>query len=98
MRLRIFRKPTNTLIALLAMVLTGALIATANATASPPDRPSNTAADEEIRQYEIQGPSSVSDRTALAATGVSLDEVHDHSVVVSADSAQAASCASSGTS
>ena len=89
MRLRILRKPTRSLIALLAVVLTGALIATANATASPPDRPSSTAADKEIRQYEIHGPSSVADRTALAATGVSLDEVHDHSVVVSADSAQA---------
>jgi carboxypeptidase T len=89
MRLRIFRKPTSALIALLAVVLTGALIATANATASPPDRPSNTAADEDIRQYEIHGPSSAADRTALAATGVSLDEVHDHSVVISADSAQA---------
>jgi carboxypeptidase T len=89
MRLRTFRKPVNTLIALLAVVLAGALIATANATASPPDQSSNTAADEEIRQYEIHGPSSAADRTELAATGVSLDEVHDHSVVVSADSAQA---------
>ena len=89
MRLRIFRKPTNTLIALLALALAAALIATTNATASPPDRPATAAADEDIRQYEIHGPSSVADRTALAATGVSMDEVHDHSVVVSADPAQA---------
>jgi carboxypeptidase T len=89
MRLPISRNPSHIFMALLAVALVAALIVTANATASPSDKPADKAAGEDIRQYEIQGPSSVADRTKLAATGVSLDEIHDHSVVVSADSAQA---------
>lgn len=44
---------------------------------------------EEIRQYEVQGQTGREARTRLAATGVSIDEARDHSVVVSADASQA---------
>lgn len=89
MRLRTHRKRSTAWAALLALALAAPLTASTNATASPPARPSTATVDEDIRQYEIHGPSTPADRTALAATGVSMDEVHDHSVVVSADAAQA---------
>ncbi|MEV0961859.1 M14 family metallopeptidase [Streptomyces sp. NPDC049910] len=78
--------------ATLAGLLALAVAAPLTATASPAPEPSataTTAADEQTRQYEIHGPSTVAERTAIAATGVSLDEVHDHTVVVSADTVQA---------
>ncbi|WP_455362072.1 M14 family zinc carboxypeptidase [Streptomyces sp. SYSU K21746] len=87
MRLRIRGRKAATLTALLALAVAAPL--TATATASPPSRPSAATVDENIRQYEIHGPSTVAARTALAATGVSIDEVDDHSVVVSADGAEA---------
>ncbi|MFC4496134.1 M14 family metallopeptidase [Streptomyces ovatisporus] len=89
MRLRTHRKRTTAFAALLTLALAAPLAASTNATASPPERPSTATADEDVRQYEIHGPSTPADRTALASTGVSLDEVHDHSVVVSADPSQA---------
>jgi carboxypeptidase T len=49
-----------------------------------------TAAQDDSRQYEIAGPTTAASRTAIAATGVSVDEVHKYSVVVSADTAEAA--------
>jgi murein tripeptide amidase MpaA len=58
--------------------------------AAAPDATAPVAAEEEqIRQYEIKGPATVAARTAIAATGVSLDEVDARSVVVSADTGQA---------
>ncbi|MCP3822202.1 M14 family metallopeptidase [Streptomyces sp. A3M-1-3] len=87
MRLRPRGGRSATLAVLLALALAAPL--TASATASPPARPSTATADEDIRQYEIHGPSSAADRTALAATGVSIDEADAHAVVVSADTAQA---------
>ncbi|MEU2259753.1 M14 family metallopeptidase [Streptomyces sp. NPDC019645] len=78
--------------ATLASLLALAVAVPFTATASPAPEPSasaTAAADERTRQYEIHGPSTVAERTAIAATGVSIDEVHDHTVVVSADTAQA---------
>ncbi|MFF0747550.1 M14 family metallopeptidase [Streptomyces sp. NPDC004267] len=46
--------------------------------------------EEVIRQYEIAGPTTVAERSALTATGVSLDEVDAGHVVVSADARQLA--------
>ncbi|WP_030544875.1 M14 family metallopeptidase [Streptomyces albus] len=46
-------------------------------------------AEETPRQYEVAGPATAAQRTRLLATGASVDEVRDHSVVVSADSGQA---------
>ncbi|MBM9619627.1 M14 family metallopeptidase [Streptomyces zhihengii] len=81
--------------AALAAVVALAVAVPLTASASPaPERPapSSTAAEdaERTRQYLIHGPESVAERTAIAATGVSIDEVDDHTVVVSADAAQAA--------
>jgi carboxypeptidase T len=87
MRLHLTRKRSTAVAALLALAL--AVPLTANATASPPDRPSAASVDEGIAQYRIDGPSTSAERTALAATGAAIDEVHGKSVVVSADPAQA---------
>ncbi|WKV72142.1 M14 family metallopeptidase [Streptomyces sp. PCS3-D2] len=75
--------------ALLALAL-GAPAYGMSATAAPPPSPSTATQDEAIVQYRIHGPSTVADRTALLGTGVSIDEVDDHTVVVSADPLQAA--------
>ncbi|MEU4730988.1 M14 family metallopeptidase [Streptomyces sp. NPDC023588] len=74
--------------ALLALAL-GAPAYGMSATASPPPTPSTATQDEAIVQYEIQGPSTAAERTALLRTGVSIDEVDARSVVVSADTMQA---------
>ncbi|MET9570778.1 M14 family metallopeptidase [Streptomyces virginiae] len=74
--------------ALLALAL-GAPAYGMSATAAPPPSPSTATQDEAIVQYRIHGPSTVADRTALLRTGVSIDEVDDHTVVVSADTMQA---------
>ncbi|MEU6294456.1 M14 family metallopeptidase [Streptomyces erythrochromogenes] len=74
--------------ALLALAL-GAPAYGMSATAAPPPSPSTATQDEAIVQYRIHGPSTVADRTALLGTGVSIDEVDDHTVVVSADTMQA---------
>ncbi|AWZ06918.1 MULTISPECIES: M14 family metallopeptidase [unclassified Streptomyces] len=87
MRLRIRSRKTATLAALLALAVATPLSVTA--TASAPSRPSTATVDEDIRQYEIHGPATVAARTALAATGVSIDEVDARSVVVSADTGEA---------
>ncbi|MFB0628231.1 M14 family metallopeptidase [Streptomyces sp. AB3(2024)] len=74
--------------ALLALAL-GAPAYGTSATAAPPPTPSTATQDEAIVQYEIQGPSTAAERTALLSSGVSIDEVDARSVVVSADPAQA---------
>ncbi|OKK20819.1 carboxypeptidase [Streptomyces sp. CB00455] len=87
MRLHTRRRAAVTA-ALLALAL-GAPAYGMSATASPPPTPSTATQDEAIVQYEIQGPSSAAERTALLRTGVSVDEVDARSVVVSADTMQA---------
>lgn len=74
--------------ALLALAL-GAPAYGMSATAAPPPTPSTATQDEAIVQYEIQGPSTAAERTALLSSGVSIDEVDARSVVVSADPMQA---------
>ncbi|MFE4633947.1 M14 family metallopeptidase [Streptomyces sp. NPDC056773] len=74
--------------ALLALAL-GAPAYGMSATAAPPPTPSTATQDESIVQYEIQGPASAVERTALLRHGVSIDEVDTNSVVVSADTMQA---------
>ncbi|MBT2481985.1 M14 family metallopeptidase [Streptomyces sp. ISL-94] len=87
-RVRRVNRSAATFAALLALAVAAPL--TVTATASAPPRPSTATVDEDIRQYEIHGPSSIADRTALAATGVSIDEVDDHAVVITADTMEAA--------
>ncbi|MFH8640048.1 M14 family metallopeptidase [Streptomyces goshikiensis] len=89
MRLHTRRRAAVTA-ALLALAL-GAPAYGMSATASPPPSPSTATQDEAVAQYRIHGPSTVADRTALLRTGVSIDEVDDHTVVVSADTMQARS-------
>ncbi|MTE21235.1 zinc carboxypeptidase [Streptomyces sp. TRM43335] len=75
-----------------ALLLTLALTVPlgAQATAAPEDgprsAPTTTAGGE--RQYEIAGIDSAEQRTAIARTGAAIDAVRDHSVVVTADTAQ----------
>ncbi|MFE2168596.1 M14 family metallopeptidase [Streptomyces sp. NPDC059447] len=87
MRLHTRRRAAVTA-ALLALAL-GAPAYGMSATASPPPTPSTATQDEAIVQYEIKGPATPAERTALLRTGASIDEVDARSVVVSADPAQA---------
>ncbi|EFL17270.1 M14 family metallopeptidase [Streptomyces sp. C] len=89
MRLHTRRRAAVTA-ALLALAL-GAPAYGMSATAAPPPTPSTATQDEAIAQYEIQGPSTAAERTALLRTGASIDEVDARSVVVSADPMQARS-------
>jgi carboxypeptidase T len=91
MRLRIRGargRRSATLTALLALAVAAPLAATTTTAADVPATPAATT-EEVIRQYEIHGPSTAAERTALAATGVSIDEADSHAVVVSADARQA---------
>ncbi|WP_267243140.1 M14 family metallopeptidase [Streptomyces sp. PR69] len=83
---------TAALAALLALALAAPLTASASPSADAPaaqPRPEMPEIPEEIRQYEIHGPATPAARAAVAAVGVSIDEADDHSVVVSANAAQA---------
>ncbi len=91
MRLRIrgSGRRTATFAALLALAVAAPF--TANAAPPDPQAPATTpadAAEEQTRQYEVQGPADAKARTAIAATGVSIDEADAHSAVVSADATQ----------
>ncbi|GAA3928119.1 M14 family metallopeptidase [Streptomyces gulbargensis] len=80
---------TATLAALVALALAAPLSALSSpAGAGPAPTAASPAVEEVIRQYEIHGPSTSAERTALAASGVSVDEADDHSVVVSANAEQ----------
>ncbi|WJV46489.1 M14 family metallopeptidase [Streptomyces flavofungini] len=91
MRLRIRGKRSAALAAMLALAVAAPLSANASDSSSPSAKKAAaaTAADENVRQYSIPGPSTPAARTAVAATGVSIDEADDHAVVVTADAAQA---------
>ncbi|QNE73264.1 zinc carboxypeptidase [Streptomyces finlayi] len=92
MRFRIRGRRSATLTALLALAVAVPLTATAT-TPSTPAAPATTpvaAGEEVIRQYEIHGPDTAAERTALTAAGVSVDESDGHVVVVSANPEQAA--------
>ncbi|MET7618293.1 M14 family metallopeptidase [Streptomyces sp. NPDC005408] len=87
MRLRIRGRRSAALAALLALALAAPITANATATASAPP-PVST--DEDIRQYEIDIHADKVTRTALARTGVTIDDSDGHVVVVSADPTEAA--------
>ncbi|MFJ8664870.1 M14 family metallopeptidase [Streptomyces sp. NPDC093600] len=88
MRLRIRGRRSATLAALLALAVAAPLSASATPAGPDPAPAAATPAEEVIRQYEITVPSTPAARTALAATGVSVDEVDGRSVVVSANAEQ----------
>ncbi|TQK52186.1 carboxypeptidase T [Streptomyces sp. SLBN-118] len=87
MRLRIRGRRAAALAALLAMALAAPITANGTATASAPP-PVST--DEDIRQYEIDIHADKVTRTALARTGVTIDDSDGHVVIVSADPTEAA--------
>ncbi|MFJ6246496.1 MULTISPECIES: M14 family metallopeptidase [unclassified Streptomyces] len=87
------RRPARrsaTLAALVALALVAPLSALATpAGADPAPTAARSSADREVvRQYEVAGPATSAARTALAATGVSIDEVDARAVVVSANAEQ----------
>ncbi|CAM5411340.1 carboxypeptidase T [Streptomyces spiroverticillatus] len=91
MRLRIRGRRSAALAALLALAVAAPL--TANASPGPADqapRKATTTDSDEIRQYEIPLRDDRAARTALARTGVAIDEVDARAVVVSADLREAA--------
>ncbi|MEU8919121.1 M14 family metallopeptidase [Streptomyces nigrescens] len=91
MRPRIRGGRTTVLAALLSLAL-AAPIAAAQAQEAPSPGPTAGAARhaELPHQYEVTGPATRAERTALLATGVSIDEVHTRAVVITATRAQAA--------
>ncbi|MGW2629585.1 M14 family metallopeptidase [Streptomyces chattanoogensis] len=80
---------TTALAAALSLALAAPIVA-AQAQASPAGTPPTTRAAEPPHQYEVSGPATPAQRTALTATGASVDEVHSRAVVITADRAQAA--------
>ncbi|MEV4612617.1 M14 family zinc carboxypeptidase [Kitasatospora sp. NPDC049258] len=88
MRLPRRGKPAAATAVLLALALASPLSSQASARAAGPERAA-VAADG-ARQYVVQGPRTVAERTAIAATGASVDAVRTDSVVVTADAAETA--------
>jgi hypothetical protein len=83
--------------ALLACALATSLAVQADASPSTAGgRPVAAAADEIVRQYEVADTGTVAARTALAASGVSIDAARSRSTVVTANAAQAAALRSQG--
>ncbi|MDK1343342.1 M14 family metallopeptidase [Streptomyces sp. 378] len=73
---------TAALAGLLALALAAPLSATTTDATADSARQAAATADD-VRRYEIHLHSTAEDRTALQRTGVTVDEVHDHGVVVS---------------
>ncbi|MFF5785282.1 M14 family metallopeptidase [Streptomyces sp. NPDC012693] len=91
MRRLVSGRRSATLAALVALALAAplsALSSPAGADPAPTSARIAVGAEEVIRQYAIAGPSTPAARTALLATGVSIDEVDARSVVVSANTEQ----------
>ncbi|WP_030414681.1 M14 family metallopeptidase [Streptomyces sp. NRRL S-1448] len=97
MRPRIRGGRSTVLAALLSLALAAPITAAqaldspagAAAGAAATDGADRTHPDRQPHQYEVTGPATPAARTALAATGVSIDEVHARSVVITADRTQA---------
>ncbi|UQA93366.1 M14 family metallopeptidase [Streptomyces halobius] len=90
MRPRIRGGRITVLAALFSLALAAPL--TAQAQSAPPAGPTASGTSlgaERPHQYEVTGPATRAQRTALAATGVSIDEVHGRTVVITAKPAQA---------
>ncbi|MFI0270129.1 M14 family metallopeptidase [Streptomyces luteogriseus] len=73
---------TAALAGLLALALAAPLSATTSDATADSARTAAESADD-VRQYEVHLHSTAADRTALQRTGVTVDEVHGHGVVVS---------------
>ncbi|SMQ18586.1 carboxypeptidase T [Streptomyces sp. Ag82_O1-12] len=73
---------TAALAGLLALALAAPLSATSSDATADSARKAAASADD-VRQYEVHLRSTAKNRTALQRTGVTVDEVHGHGVVVS---------------
>ncbi|MGK7231038.1 M14 family metallopeptidase [Streptomyces hygroscopicus] len=94
MRRRISGRRATALTAVLTLALAAPVAAQADDPAARPATGRTAPAsagttDETVRQYEVSGPATPAARSAVAATGVSIDEVDARSLVVTADPAQA---------
>ncbi|NGO09884.1 zinc carboxypeptidase [Streptomyces sp. HC44] len=91
MRLRTRGRRAAFLATLLALALAAPITATTTASGAPGEAPAAASgADDEIRQYEIHlHHSTAATRTAIARTGVSVDEADEETVVVSGRASQA---------
>ncbi|MEV0266337.1 M14 family metallopeptidase [Streptomyces sp. NPDC050617] len=83
MRLRLRGRWAGACAALVAVAL--AAPAATGATPGPPAAPSA----EATHSYEVTGPATPAQRTAVAATGAAVDAVREHSVTITASAAQA---------
>ncbi|WP_030822367.1 M14 family metallopeptidase [Streptomyces hygroscopicus] len=94
MRRRISGRRATALTAVLTLALAAPVAAQADDPAARPATGRTAPAsagttDETVRQYEVSGPATPAARSAVAATGASIDEVDARSLVVTADPAQA---------
>ncbi|MFJ6786356.1 M14 family metallopeptidase [Streptomyces angustmyceticus] len=90
MRPRLRGGRTTVLAALLSLALAAPIAAAQDRTAPAAGPAAGTAAHPEPpHQYEVTGPATPAQRTALTATGATVDEVHAGKVVITADRAQA---------
>ncbi|KUJ66091.1 carboxypeptidase [Streptomyces albus subsp. albus] len=90
MRLRPRGRRAAALTAVLALALAAPIAAQADDdTGRAPRRGTARTADQPQRQYEVAGHTTLRQRSAIAATGVSIDEVDARSLVVTAEPAQA---------
>ncbi|MFJ3949490.1 M14 family metallopeptidase [Streptomyces sp. Je 1-4] len=90
MRPRVRGGRTTVLAALLSLALAAPIAAAQAQDASSPGPTAGAARHAELpHQYEVTGPATRAERTALLATGVSIDEVHTRAVVITATRAQA---------
>ncbi|WP_395297618.1 M14 family metallopeptidase [Kitasatospora hibisci] len=91
MRLPRRGKPAAVTAVLLALALASPLSTQATAhPAAAGAATTATAQEETARQYVVDGPRTVAERTAIAATGASVDAVRPDSVVITASPAEAA--------
>ncbi|MFE7783953.1 M14 family metallopeptidase [Streptomyces nigrescens] len=91
MRPRIRGGRTTVLAALLSLTLAAPIAAAQAQEAPSPGSTTGAARHAELpHQYEVTGPATRAERTALLATGVSIDEVHTRAVVITATRSQAA--------
>ncbi|MEE1826246.1 M14 family metallopeptidase [Streptomyces sp. BE20] len=92
MRLPRRGKPAAATAVLLALALASPLTvqAAANPVAAPSAVADRAGAADSARQYRLDGPRTVAERTAVAATGASVDAVRPDSVTVTATPAEAA--------
>ncbi|ARF57171.1 M14 family metallopeptidase [Streptomyces gilvosporeus] len=90
MRPRRIRGGRATVLAAALSLALAAPIAAAQGAPTTTPTPHGAPDADRAHQYEVTGPATPAERTALTATGASVDEVHARAVVITADRTQAA--------